>query len=217
MKSFIPKTCFALALLLSFSAHADLQQSLIAPQLAYENSANQQIEIVDFDSARDFEAVKNIAKEGWATLVPGKPYDEEKVRKQFLENISFNRPGQKTIIKVARVNGQTAGYMTFVHCVDGNNTHYGMVEHLAVESQFRNKGIGYKLLSTAQDLAQKNNGQGLVLFVLNVNTPAINLYEKFGFGLRADYDSDEIALMAKYFNTPQEPSPTQIPATPTLA
>jgi ribosomal protein S18 acetylase RimI-like enzyme len=206
--SFITKFFFALVSLFSVSAQSDLQQLNISQLSAYENIVYQQIEIVDYDIVRDFEAIKNIVKEEWATLVPGQPYDEEKVRKWFLENKSSNRPGEKIIIKVARVNGQTAGFMTFVPCLDvDGKTHFGMVELLAVGSQFRNKGIGYTLLSTAQQLAQKYNGLGLVLFVLNVNTPAIKLYEKFGFRVRTDYDSDDnIALMAKYFNMPSEPN-----------
>lgn len=200
MKSFIPKTCFALAALLSFSAHANLQQSLIAPQLAYENMANQHIEIVDYDIVRDFEAVKNILKEGW-DMLSGRPYDEQLVYKLFSENVSANRFGVKTIIKVARVNGQTAGVMTFV---PGNlwPDHYGMVELLAVGSQFRNKGIGFKLLSCAQELAQKNNAPGIQLYVFINNAPAIKLYKKFGLAYK-DLVGKYTALMAKSFNEPK--------------
>jgi ribosomal protein S18 acetylase RimI-like enzyme len=200
MSSFIPKFFIALAMLLSFSIHANLQKSLISQQLAYENVANQHIEIVDYDIVRDFEAVKNTLKEGW-DMLSGRPYDEQLVHKLFAENVSANRFGVKTIIKVARVNGQTAGVMTFV---PGNlwPDHYGMVELLAVGSQFRNKGIGYKLLSAAQELAQKNNAQGLELHVFTHNIPAIKLYEKFGFRQEV-YDSYNVALMAKSFNSPK--------------
>ncbi len=200
---------FGSLLVLSFSAQADLQKPFISAQLAYENLTNQTLEIVDYDVARDFQAVKNIVNEGSATL--GGPFDEEMMQKLFVHQNSCNRFGKKTIIKVARINGQVAGVMTFVH------GYYGHVELLAVGSQFRNKGIGYKLLSTAQELAQQRNAQGLELYVFNHNAPAIKLYEKFGFKQEA-FVGNNLSLMAKPFNAPEMEQAswvvdTQIPRT----
>lgn len=217
MASFITKKIFfSLAALLFFSAQASLQKSRISKQLGYENIANQQIEIVDYNVTRDFEAVKNIIKEGWNTLSTG-PYDEETIREILIDQISGNCRGKKTTIKVARVNGQTAGVMTFVP------GYYGMVELLAVGSQFRNKGIGYKLLSAAQELAQKNNAQGLELYVFSHNAPAIKLYEKFGLK-HEGFVYNNVALMSKPFNEPQKTNSvfelmldTQIPITIKMA
>ena len=201
MASFISKKFFfALIALFSISAQADSQKkSLIPQQLAYENLANQKVEIADYDVARDLPAVKNMVKESW-DLVAGGPYDEEMVQRLFVQQVSSNRSGKKTAIKVARVNGQTAGVMTFVP------GQYGMVELLAVSSQFRNKGIGYQLLSAAQELAQKNNAQGLELYVYDHNTPAIKLYEKFGLQREGNVYKN-ISLMSKPFNTNQNQPP----------
>lgn len=188
---------FALAAFISFLADAGLQHPNISHQLAYKNLNNPKVEILDFNVSRDLNAVKQIAKEGWSTLSTIPQYDEIHIQRLFEDSNSYNRPGQKNIIKVIQVDDKTAGFMIFS---PGNRA---MVELLAVGSQFRNKGLGYKLLSTAQELAQKYNSQGLELYVFNDNIPAIKLYEKFGFAKSHDVFED-ISLMVKPLKVKQE-------------
>lgn len=192
MERYCTRLLFALLTAISLSAKAEFQnQPLLHKKLA------QPIEVTDFDLARDLETVKQIAKEGWATLSTAPCYDENLVKNLFVNGKSSNRPGKKTIIKVARINGKTAGFIIF------SPGSFAMVELLAVGSEFRNQGIGYKLLSAAQEIAQQNNSLSLELYVFNHNAPAINLYEKFGF-IKSHDAFDNIALMVKPLQLPKQ-------------
>lgn len=196
MASFTHKTFFfGLTILCSFSAGADIQKSPTLPELAYSYAIKPKIEVTDYNVISDFNGVKRIAQENWSTISTG-PYSEEMVQELFLSCKSSNRSGKNTIIKVVRINGKIAGFMTFVP------GYYGLVELLAVDANFRNQGIGYQLLLEAQTLAQRTNGQGLEIYVFQDNTPAVNLYEKFGFQCEANM-GDRVILMGKAFAQPK--------------
>lgn len=192
--SITQKLLFASLSILSFAAKAEIST---IPFITIEKDTHQ-IEVLDYDIARDYEAIKQILKDNWSVVSTDPFFNEKEFEHLFLDCQSGNRPGMKTTVKVIRVNGQIAGAMSFV---PGN---YGMVEILAVDAKFRNMGLGYQLLAAAQELAQKLKANGLELYVLAHNTPAINLYKKFGFIQEANIGNN-ICLMAKSFTQP----PTQ--------
>ena len=55
------------------------------------------------------------------------------------------------------------------------------IRKLGVNVNNLKQGIGAKVLDYAASIARQNSAQYLRLFVVNINTPAINLYVKNGF------------------------------------
>lgn len=59
------------------------------------------------------------------------------------------------------------------------------VDHIAIKSSHRNKGIGRQLLSWAQHFAALSGFEQLSLYVAGKNNQAIHLYEKMAFSLES--------------------------------
>lgn len=55
------------------------------------------------------------------------------------------------------------------------------LDRLGVNPNFKHQGIATQLLNDASKIAIQNGAEYLRLFVINTNTPAMNLYEKNGF------------------------------------
>ena len=55
------------------------------------------------------------------------------------------------------------------------------ISKLGVNTHHLKKGIGTMLIENAKQLAKKQGTNAIRLFVVDINTPAINLYEKNGF------------------------------------
>jgi ribosomal protein S18 acetylase RimI-like enzyme len=60
------------------------------------------------------------------------------------------------------------------------------LDTLAVEKAYRKKGIGTKLLELNKEQASTNGLDVLSLIVFADNTPALNLYKRYGFRVAAD-------------------------------
>ncbi len=74
-------------------------------------------------------------------------------------------------------------YLSEITDFIGNNLEAGdyYIQMVAIYPQYRGQGHSKKLLAHAQNLAQKNNCQRLVLDVHNENTIAIHAYQRVGF------------------------------------
>lgn len=93
-----------------------------------------------------------------------------------------------TSFYVCLVNGDVAGYISF-ESICGES----YMGNLAVAPRFRKKGIASALLRRAIQTADHMKAEFLTLEVRASNTPAIRLYEKFGFrnnGLRKKFYSE---------------------------
>jgi ribosomal-protein-alanine N-acetyltransferase len=91
---------------------------------------------------------------------------------------------------VAEIDGEIRGYIAFSKILD--EVH---IENIAVEPEWRGKGIGSYLLKF---VIEKNKNCDFYLEVRPSNSPAISLYKKFGFfevGRRKKYYGDEDAIM----------------------
>lgn len=81
----------------------------------------------------------------------------------------------------------------------------GYIFNVAVNKNFRKKGVGSALVETLVTYAKKNNLCFLTLEVRESNADARSLYEKFGFirvGERKNYYSEpteNAVLMTRYF------------------
>ena len=114
----------------------------------------------------------------------------------FLEREIFpDAWGEKDIISTI----STEGAMCYTASRDGRLVAYilgrviapeGEIYRIAVAPEFRRRGIAYRLLDYA---VKTERGRGLEVLFLEVregNTPAIKLYEEYGFarvGIRKNY------------------------------
>ncbi len=123
--------------------------------------------------------------------------DLEKIHK--IENQSFKKPWSKNLLLysikagemfVAEIDGEVRGYICFSRVLD--EVH---IENIAVEPEWRGKGIGFQLLKF---VIESNKNCDFFLEVRPSNQPAINLYRKLGFimiGRRKKYYGDEDAII----------------------
>lgn len=58
----------------------------------------------------------------------------------------------------------------------------GIIRHIFVVDDYRNKGIGKILMNSVMNYFQQNNRQTIKVDVLAQNAKAVNFYEGFGFG-----------------------------------
>ncbi|MBR1931447.1 MAG: ribosomal protein S18-alanine N-acetyltransferase [Lachnospiraceae bacterium] len=113
-----------------------------------------------------------------------------------MENQSFGNPWSRKIFAdlldrdyclylVAEVDGRLAGC-----CGLTDSLGEGSIDKVVVREQYRNLGIGGRLLEA---LLHRGKARGIEAFTLEVrvgNEPAIHLYEKFGFvseGIRPNF------------------------------
>lgn len=92
-------------------------------------------------------------------------------------------------------DGQLVGYAGTWHIIDE-----GHITTIAVKNKYLRNHIGEKIIQAIIDDCYKNNIKYLTLEVRVSNTPAIKLYEKYGFqslGTRKGYyqDNNEDALI----------------------
>ena len=115
------------------------------------------------------------------------------------QNAIFESMDAGTYFCVAKLNDMIVGYMG-LSAVVGE----GYVTNVAVLPEYRRLGIGKKILEYVIDNF-KNELEFISLEVRVSNTPAISLYEKFGFekvGLRKRFYSnpcEDAIIMTKYF------------------
>lgn len=86
---------------------------------------------------------------------------------------------------VARIDNNIVGYIVFyIFCGEGH------IMNIAVDADYRRRGIAKYLLSSALEIVRKEAGNEVYLEVSANNTPAKQLYRQFGFkvyGIRKKY------------------------------
>lgn len=113
------------------------------------------------------------------------------VLKQELEN-------KNNTYIVAKENEQIVGFAGISTCFDE-----ATLNNIVVKKSHRGRGIGGELLETLIEFCADLHMKSLTLEVNSLNTPAIHLYEKFGFknlGIRKKYynNSQDAIIMTKY-------------------
>ena len=109
--------------------------------------------------------------------------------------------GNENSVFIAAVEGEKViGYIGMSVVIDE-----GYIFNVAVNADFRRKGVGTALINELVTYGKKNNLCFITLEVRESNQAAISLYSDFGFikvGERKNYYSDpaeNAILMTKYF------------------
>lgn len=113
------------------------------------------------------------------------------ILKQELEN-------EKTTYVVAKENSKIVGFAGMMVFMDE-----ATLNNIVVKKSCRGRGIGGELLESLIEICADLNLKTFTLEVNTSNTPAIKLYEKFGFqnlGIRKKYynNSQDAYIMTKY-------------------
>lgn len=113
------------------------------------------------------------------------------VLKQELEN-------DKTKYIIAKEKNEVVGFAGISVIFDE-----ATLNNIVVKKSYRGRGIGGELLETLIELCSDLNLKSFTLEVNVENTPALKLYEKFGFenlGIRKKYynNSTDAYIMTKY-------------------
>jgi ribosomal-protein-alanine N-acetyltransferase len=133
-----------------------------------------------------------------------------------LEAVCFSTPWSEASIRselenpysiwlVALEEEKLAGYLGVQFGPDG-----GDIMTIATDPGFRGRGVGKRLLKTMVQKLQEKNLQWLTLEVRPSNTPALKLYEAFGFrqvGRRPNYyknPREDALLLTKFFKEDTE-------------
>jgi RimJ/RimL family protein N-acetyltransferase len=102
---------------------------------------------------------------------------EEKA--EWLAGRLANMEKGRTIMVVAEVNGKVVGNSE-MNRLGGHQSHVGLLG-IIVAREYRNRGMGTKMLETLIKESRKAGLKLLILDVLSSNTRARHVYEKVGF------------------------------------
>ena len=121
------------------------------------------------------------------------PWSENMLRSELKSNIAH--------YFVAENDGEPIGYIGMYITVDTAN-----ITNEAVKEEYRRMKVAQKLLSKLIEKSREENLDFITLEVRKSNSPAISLYQKFGFiieGVRKAYYSDnneDAYIMTKSLN-----------------
>lgn len=117
----------------------------------------------------------------------------------FLCEVSKNKYGKNIfLVAVLKENEEVIGYIIGDKVID-----FAAILNIAVDKNFRNRGIGSALLKEFEKEVIKSDLSSITLEVRESNEKAINLYKKSGFfikGKREKYyeNKEDALLMWKY-------------------
>lgn len=106
-------------------------------------------------------------------------------------SINNNNPFSKRIEYI--VDDVLVGYLDYSLIYDRME-----IDNFLVNIEYRNNGIGNKLMSYLMSIAKNNNVDNITLEVRVSNAIAINLYKKYGFkevAIRKYYYGDEDGIL----------------------
>jgi ribosomal protein S18 acetylase RimI-like enzyme len=141
--------------------------------LAMESTTQESVKphISNFNPERDMQPVMGIFNKNHQTLSSDpspSAYQAELLK-------CHDHPGCD--IKILQENEKLAGYVKYKK----NSLDEGYISQVAVSDDFRNKGYGKFLVSTALKELHNMDANSTTLLCYKDNIPALNLYEKMGF------------------------------------
>lgn len=128
-----------------------------------------------------------------------------------LEEVCFSTPWSEQTITdayktgtrffVAEKSGAVLGYVGISAIIDE-----GYITNIAVFPEYRKQGVATALLENLFEFAKQNSLSFISLEVRESNTPAISLYEKFGFAVEGKrkgfyaHPTEDALIMTKRFD-----------------
>ena len=112
------------------------------------------------------------------------PWSEREIRESF-ENTELYR------FFAAEEDGKVIGYASMSLILDEAD-----IDNIAVLAEARKRGVGSALLAGLLRCAAENGASAAVLEVRDSNSPAIRLYEAFGFR--------QVGFRKNYYQNPEE-------------
>jgi ribosomal protein S18 acetylase RimI-like enzyme len=149
----------------------------------------------NFNPERDTQAIINIANKEHYHL-----WDENYSPSAYQDHLLKCHDNPACNVKILQENEKLAGYVMYKRF--GLNE--GYIEQVAVSDNFRNKGYGKLLTSTALQELHNMDADYTTLFCYKDSAPALNLYEKIGFtkeweGKNSINDRDMVLLKHTYY------------------
>lgn len=140
---------------------------------------------IDNYNPNDYEGVTTLIKEEWPKLFMQPEYDPKIVNTMLIHN----HPGyiayrdKKLFIKVLRDEDKISGFATYYY----PSATIGHIELLAINKQYRSKGLGKKLVEYVATEVARQGAKTLELYVYTNNQHAIKFYTNLGFSVKNNY------------------------------
>lgn len=141
--------------------------------------------IDNYNYANDYQGIVTLIKEEWPKLFMQPEYDPKIVNTMLIQN----NPGyiayrdKKLFIKVLRDEEKISGFATYYY----PTATIGHIELLAVNKQYRSKGLGKKLVEYVAAEVARQGAKTLELYVYTNNSHAIKFYTHLGFSVKSNY------------------------------
>lgn len=141
--------------------------------------------ISDFNYKYDMPAVEILLKKEWSTLFWMPHYDHELINMMFKQQ----KPGdivardKKLFISVLKDSTQFMGFVTYYQADNAT----GHIELLAIDSSYKGKGYGKKMVNFVREWSLRLKCKYLQLYVYTSNNAAIQFYNHLGFTVKKAY------------------------------
>jgi len=117
--------------------------------------------------------------------INGRDKNEIERTSNKIDNTVFDTLEDKNLyIYAAQIDNKFIGWISFVYLPKVGRTNgrgYLYIDELWVNSDYRNKGIGYALMEKGEIISEELNTLGLRLYVNMDNNEALSLYKKIGY------------------------------------
>lgn len=162
-----------------------LRTQLIALTWCISSLATVNINIDNYNYLRDCSEIVGLIREEWSKLFLQPSYDDKMINKMLVKNRPFSIAYQdkQLHIRVLRDEDKIAGFATYYYPAPT----VGHIELLAINKQFRSKGLGKKLIEYVTTEMAKQGVKTLQLYVYPTNPEAIKFYTHLGFTVKAHY------------------------------
>ena len=108
-------------------------------------------------------------------------YDNSIEEKIIVKDYFKNNIKNEDNILLCHEEDKTINGYIYLKLVDANNKRGYLIDGLYVDEEYRNNGIGTRLIESSLNIIKDTNIEFIDINVLAHNNNAINLYKKFGF------------------------------------
>ncbi|MGL4508817.1 GNAT family N-acetyltransferase [Cetobacterium sp.] len=131
-----------------------------------------------------------------ATISEMKLYNNTQWDETYPQAVNFLKDIEEGSLYVNELDNEIRGFVcvnyvepTEYNCINWQSLEKAMVVHrMAVNSNFRNQGVGISLLKFSEELALKNGVSYLKTDTYSINDKMNSLFKKFGFRLAGEME-----------------------------